>query len=64
MTQYKRVAIDTSKATFTLHGIDKQDRPTLRINLRRAQMMPFFKKLPLPKSPWKRAAARIIGLTN
>jgi transposase len=46
MTQYKRVAIDTSKATFTLHGIDKQDRPTLRINLRRAQMMPFFKKLP------------------
>jgi transposase len=46
MTQYKRIAIDTSKATFTLHGIDKQDQPTLRINLRRAQMIPFFKKLP------------------
>jgi transposase len=46
MTQFKRIVIDTSKATFTLHGIDQQDRPTLRINLRRAQMIPFFKKLP------------------
>src|SRR5271154_1826029 len=46
MTQYKRVAIDTSKAVFTLHGIDQQDRPVLRINLRRAQMISFFKKLP------------------
>ena len=46
MTQYKRIAIDTSKAVFTLHGIDQQDRPVLRINLRRAQMIPFFKKLP------------------
>ena len=47
MTEYKRIGIDTSKAVFTLHGIDQQDRPTLRINLRRAQMIPFFKKLPL-----------------
>jgi transposase len=29
-----------------LHGIAQQDRPTLRINLRRGQMIPFFKKLP------------------
>jgi transposase len=46
MTQYKRIGIDTSKAVFTLHAIDQQDRPVLRINLRRAQMMPFFQKLP------------------
>ena len=46
MTQYKRITIDTSKAVFTLHGIDQQDRPVLRINLRRAQMLPFFRKLP------------------
>ena len=46
MTQYKRIGIDTSKAVFTLHGIDQHDRPVLRINLRRAQMIPFFKKLP------------------
>ena len=45
MTQYKRIGIDTSKAVFTLHGIDQHDRPVLRINLRRAQMIPFLKKL-------------------
>jgi transposase len=46
VTQYKRIGIDTSKAVFTLHGIDQRDQPTLRINLRRAQMISFFKKLP------------------
>jgi transposase len=46
MTQYKRIAIDTSKAVFTLHGIDQQERPVLRINLHRAQLAPFFAKLP------------------
>ena len=46
MTQYKRVAIDTSKAVFTLHGVDHTDRPVLRTNLRRAQMIGFFKQLP------------------
>jgi transposase len=46
VTQYKRIAIDTSKAVFTLHGIDQQDRPVLRMNLRRAQVIPFFVKLP------------------
>ena len=46
MTQYKRIGIDTSKAVFTLHAIDPQDRPVLRTNLRRAQLLPFFTKLP------------------
>jgi transposase len=46
MTEYKRIGIDTSKAVFTLHGIDQQERPVLRINLRRRQLLAFFKKLP------------------
>jgi transposase len=46
MSEYKRIAIDTSKAVFTLHGIDQTDRPILRINLSRSQMIPFFKRLP------------------
>ena len=46
MTQYKRIGIDTSKAVFTLHGIDQTERAILRVNLSRAQMIPFFKKLP------------------
>lgn len=45
MTQYKRIGIDTSKAVFTLHGIDQAERPILRINLSRGQMIAFFKKL-------------------
>jgi transposase len=45
MTQYKRVGIDTSKAVFTIHAIDQQDRPVLRTNLRRSQLLPFFRKL-------------------
>jgi len=31
---------------FTLHGIDQQNQPVLRINLRRPQLLAFFKKLP------------------
>ena len=45
MTQFKRIGIDTSKAVFTLHGIDQAERPTLRVNLRRAQMIGYFTKL-------------------
>jgi transposase len=46
MSEIKRIGIDTSKAVFTLHAIDQADRPVLRINLRRAQMLPFFRKRP------------------
>ena len=46
MTELTRIGIDTSKAVFTLHGIDAAGRPVLRINLRRGQMVPFFRKLP------------------
>ena len=45
MTEYKLVAVDTSKAVFTLHCIPEADGPVLRLNLRRAQLIPFFKKL-------------------
>ena len=61
MTQYKRIAIDTSKAVFTLHGIDQQDRPTLRINLRRAQMISFFKKLPPTEIALEACGGRTFG---
>ena len=45
MTQYKRIGIDTSKTVFTLHGIDHSDQPALRINLSRAGLLTFFRKL-------------------
>jgi transposase len=43
--EYKRIAIDTSKAVFTVHGIDVQDRPVLRRNLKRVEFQAFFAKL-------------------
>lgn len=43
---YKRIAIDTSKYVFTLHGVDDAEQPVLRRELRRAQVEPFFRKLP------------------
>jgi transposase len=42
--KYKRIAIDTSKHVFTLHGVDEQERPALRRELRRAQVEAFFAK--------------------
>ncbi len=42
----KRIAIDTSKHVFTLHGVDEQEHPVVRRNLRRAEMETFFGKLP------------------
>ena len=39
-----RIAIDTSKHVFTLHGVDEQERPVLRRELRRSQVETFFSK--------------------
>lgn len=46
MDEITRVAVDTSKHVFTLHGVDGQDRPVLRRNLRRAGFLAFMAKLP------------------
>lgn len=43
--EYKRIAIDTSKHVFTIHGVDQQERPVLRRELRRSQVEPFFANL-------------------
>lgn len=42
--KFKRIAIDTSKHVFTLHGVDDQERPVLRRELKRAQVETFFAK--------------------
>ena len=43
--EHKRIAIDTSKHVFTLHGVDGQGRPVLRRELKRGQVETFFSKL-------------------
>src|SRR5512139_2819970 len=42
----KRVGIDLAKQVFQVHGVDGQDKVVLRKQLRRAQLLDFFKKLP------------------
>jgi len=42
--KFKRIAIDTSKHVFTLHGVDEQERPVLRRELKRSQVETFFGK--------------------
>jgi transposase len=44
MTEITRIAIDTSKSVFTLHAVNATDRPVLRRNLRRSELVPFFEK--------------------
>jgi len=40
----KRISMDTSKHVFTLHGVDEQERPVLRREIRRGQVEVFFAK--------------------
>lgn len=35
--KFKRIAIDTSKHVFTIHGVDERDQPILRRELKRVQ---------------------------
>jgi transposase len=44
VTELTRIAIDTSKSVFTLHGVDGAGRSILRRNLRRHQLEAFFEK--------------------
>jgi len=41
-----RIGLDTSKHVFQLHGVDEQEEPVLRRQLRRGEIERFFKKLP------------------
>jgi transposase len=44
MTELKRIAVDTSKSVFTLHGVDGEGRAVLRRDLKRAGFAAFFAK--------------------
>ena len=43
MDQYKRIGIDTSKSVFQLHGVDADEKPVLRKQVRRLKVLEFFK---------------------
>ena len=40
------IGLDLAKSIFQVHGIDATGQVVIRKSLRRAQMLPFFAKLP------------------
>jgi len=42
----KRIGIDLAKQVFQVHGVDGQEKVVLRKQLRRAQMLDYFKTIP------------------
>jgi transposase len=44
MSEISRIGLDTSKALFTVHAVNAEGHPVLRVNLRRAQVIGFFRK--------------------
>lgn len=44
--ELKRVGLDTSKAIFTVHGVDQNERVVARRDLKRAALEGYFAKLP------------------
>jgi transposase len=41
-----RVGVDTAKHVFQVHGVDEDERPVLRRQVRRGEMVKVFEKLP------------------
>jgi hypothetical protein len=60
--KFKRIAIDTSKHVFTLHGVAEQERPVLRRELKRAQVRASLRNKKQPKWYWRPAVARTTGV--
>ena len=41
-----RIGLDTSKHVFQIHGVDENEKPVLRRQLRRSEVEKFFAQLP------------------
>ncbi len=46
MREVSTIGLDLAKNVFQVHGVDGSGRTLLRRQLRRGQVLPFFKKLP------------------
>ena len=46
MTEVTTIGLDLAKSVFQVHGIDGSGKAVVRRQLRRRQVLPFFKKLP------------------
>jgi transposase len=55
------VGLDLAKNVFQVHAISSTGEVVVRRSLRRAQVIPFFTKLPPCWSAWRPAARAITG---
>ena len=46
MNEVTTIGLDIAKSVFQAHGIDEAGKVVVRRQLRRGQVLPFFKKLP------------------
>ncbi len=46
MTEVSTIGLDLAKSVFQVHGADDKGKVVVRRQLRRRQVLPFFKKLP------------------
>lgn len=57
----ERIAVDTSKSVFTLHGVDERGRPILRRDLSRARFEEFLGKIPSTEVVLEACGSSITG---
>ena len=62
--QITTIGLDIAKNVFQVHGIDAAEQVVVRTQLRRGQMLAFFKALPLALWAWKLARHPTIGHVN
>ncbi len=46
MSEAITIGVDLAKNVFQVHGVDAEGEPVIRRQLRRRQVLPFFKKQP------------------
>jgi transposase len=52
MKEVSTIGLDLAKNVFQVHGVDGSGETVIRRQLRRGQVLPFFKKLPPCLVPW------------
>ena len=56
-----RIGLDTSKHHFQVHGVDDDEKPVLRRQIRRSEVEKFSPSCRRRGSVWRRAARRTTG---
>ena len=61
MGEVTTIGLDLAKHVFQAHGVDAEGATVVRKQLRRAQVLAFFSRLPPVWLAWRRARRRTTG---